>query len=127
MKTNIIKIVINSPLAKVFEFSTNPKNTGLWFNGILEERADEYPPKIGTIYENLGAAGTWNKYSVSAFEQNKLFELTNGNFSVRYDYEVLDNGAMCLTYTEFVNTGELSELTSYASFVKLKEIMENKE
>ena len=104
MRENTQTIIINRPIGEVFEFSTNPKNTGKWFDGIAEERASEWPPKIGTIYENRGDLNSdnWNRYRVSDFEANKTFELTNGNFSVRYTYRVLDNGATEMTYREWV-------------------------
>ena len=57
MKENIRKIVINRPIGEVFEFSTNPKNTGKWFDGIAEERTNEWPPRLGTIYENRSGGG----------------------------------------------------------------------
>ena len=58
MQENILKIIINQPIWAVFEYSTNPKNTGKWFNGIAEERTNEWPPRLGTVYENRGKRKT---------------------------------------------------------------------
>lgn len=125
MKKNMQRIVINRPVGLVFEFSTNPENTGKWFDGIAEERTNEWPPGIGTIYENRGAnSDGWNRYRVSNYELDKVFELSNGNFSVRYEYRALDAGTTEMTYAEWVENGELPDITSSAPFEKLKELLE---
>jgi uncharacterized protein YndB with AHSA1/START domain len=46
MKENKLTITINKPIDYVFEFTTNPKNTPLWFSTIAEEKASQFPPEI---------------------------------------------------------------------------------
>ena len=124
MKENIIKIVINKPIAKVFEFSTNPQNTHLWFESIKEEIASEYPPRIGTIYKNRGADATkWNRVVVSNLIPNELFELAGDNYGVRYTYRQVADGTE-LTYHEWATNGELNGVTQQSVLDKLKKIME---
>ena len=72
MNKNKIVIVINKSIEEIFEFTTNPKNTHLWIPQIKEELSDRYPPKINTIYKNLGSSGEWNYYKVIEFEKDKI-------------------------------------------------------
>jgi len=64
MKENTRRIVINKPIDEVFEFSIKPENSSKWWDCIAEERAGEWPPKIGTIYETRGDLNSddWNRY-----------------------------------------------------------------
>lgn len=127
MKENTLKIVINAPADKIFAFAINPENTGKWFAGIVEERANEWPVRLGTIYENRGAnPDKWNRYTVSAFEENKVFELTGENYSVHYTFAPLGDLATEVVYREWVEEGELSDPTTIGPFDKLKELMEQK-
>ncbi|MDR1476669.1 MAG: SRPBCC family protein [Rickettsiales bacterium] len=126
MKENILKVVINRSVRDVFEFSTNPKNTGLWFDGIAEETASEYPPKLGTTYRNhaLGS-DVWNEYSVSDFKDGEVFELScDGGYHVRYTYRKISNSATEMTYCEWVDAGNLQDPISTRPLENLKSIME---
>ena len=94
MKENVLKITINRNITDVFDFSTNPRNTHLWFESIKEEVASESPPRFGTVYKNRGEdKSKWNEVVVSAFEKNKLFQLSCLNYNVRYTYKSLGGGA----------------------------------
>jgi len=126
MNENKLSIVIRRPIQEVFEFTTNPKNTHLWIPSIDEEIAEEYPPKIGTIYKNHRTDSNWNIYKVVEFEPNKLFMLTekNGNYSVRYIYREIDENTTELTYFELVEEGELEQPFTQEIFNGLKQIME---
>jgi len=121
MKTNTLKIIINRSVADVFEFTTNPNNTDKWFVDAGKERTNEWPRKLGTIYENNNGFLT-----VTEFELDKLFTLTKKDkFCVRYQYRVLDNGATEMTYTEESLNGDLDSITDMIPMLKLKEIMES--
>ena len=126
MKENRIKIIINKPIEEVFEFTTNPKNTHLWFPSIEEEVAEEYPPKINTIYKNRGKDFKWNSYKVIQFKKNEIFTLKDldGNYSVRYTYKKLDENKTEMEYFEWVENGELENPFTEEILGKLKELME---
>ena len=92
MQENRITVVINKPLGEVFEFTTNPKNTHTWIPSIEEEKSEQYPPKIGTIYKNRGKEPKYNTYKVVEFEKDKKFTLKNleNKYFVRYTYRKIN-------------------------------------
>ncbi|MBU0707317.1 SRPBCC family protein [Patescibacteria group bacterium] len=126
MKENKVSVVINKPVREVFEFTTDPRNTHLWVQSIKKEVADEYPPKVGTIYKNRGDDDEWRVFKVSEFEPNKSFIITEGagNFSVKYTYKEIDDKTTELIYLEWVIKGELKEMFSDKTLQGLKEIIE---
>ncbi len=121
------KVLINKSVEVVFEFSTNPKNTHKWIDGIVEERTNEWPIKLGTIYENKGTSGNWNKYKVSELEFNKKFALSriDGDYQVRYTYAPKSDNSCELEYHEWVEEGELDDTFSQETLEKLKTLIEN--
>lgn len=122
MKTNTLKIVIDRPVSEVFEFTTNPNNTDKWFEDAGKEWTNEWPRKLGTIYENNNGFLT-----VTEFELDKLFTLTKQDkFFVRYTYRTLENGATEMTYHEESLDGDLDFITDMKPMNKLKELMETK-
>lgn len=128
MKENKLSITINKSVVEVFEFTINPKNTPQWIKHLEVEETNEWPPKIGTIYRNRGPLGQWSEYSVSAFEQNKLFELVSndGNYHVRYTYKELERGNTEMEYFEWMKQGELDQPFTQNILVKLKTEIESK-
>lgn len=52
MKKNKLRIRINKPISEVFVSVLNPKNTPLWIDSIVEEKTNEWPVRVGTIYRN---------------------------------------------------------------------------
>lgn len=128
MQKNTISIIIKKSVDEVFEFTTNPKNTPLWFSTIKEEIANEYPPKIGTRYKNCGDDNNWSVYEVSEFEKNRLFVLSdlNKNYNVKYLYTAVGNNETKMEYQEWTNNGELKNPASEMFLQKLKFAMENK-
>ena len=126
MKENRIIVTINRPITDVFEFTTNPKYTHLWFSSIKEEVAEEYPPKINTKYKNRGKGQDWNVYKVINFQINQSFELSdlNDNFSVKYTYKSLEDNKTEMEYFESIKNGELKELTTDSVFLNLKQLLE---
>ncbi|MDL2295703.1 hypothetical protein LJC18_02725 [Lachnospiraceae bacterium OttesenSCG-928-E19] len=121
MKSNTLKIIINRPVSDVFEFTTNPNNTDKWFVDAGKEWTNEWPRKLGTIYENNNGFLT-----VTEFELDKLFTLTKKDeFFVRYTYRDLGDGKTEMTYTEESLIGDLDSVTDMTPMEKLKEIMES--
>lgn len=126
MKENRMSIVINKPAHEVFEFIINPKNTHLWVSWIKEENTDEYPPKIGTHYNNRWDTPVRDSYKVSEFEQDKLFTLSDmdENYHVRYTFTTIPGGIE-MEYFEWMTNGDLSNPYEQKVLEKLKLIMEN--
>jgi hypothetical protein len=122
MKRNRLEIIISAPVEKVFEFTTNPSNTPKWIKNIVREETNEFPIKIGTKYKNLDDKGVWTEYKVVLLEQNKLFQLKqiNSFYSVRYNYESISADATKLTYTEWVEKGNLDNPLAQSVLEKLK-------
>jgi uncharacterized protein YndB with AHSA1/START domain len=89
MKKNKVSVVINKPVSEVFEFTTNLQKTHLWVPSVKEEIAEEYPPKVGTIYKNRDDNNEWRVFKVVEFKPNESFIMTEGkgNFSVKYTYK----------------------------------------
>ncbi len=111
MRENKITVIINQPIDKVFEFTTNPQNTHLWIPSISEEIADEYPPKINTRYKNRGKNSDWAEYKVVEIKKNALFVLSDldDNYFVKYTYRRLDDNKTEMEYFEWMTNGELSK------------------
>lgn len=126
MKDKRLKIVINKPVSEVFEFTTDPANTPRWIDGIAVEEISEWPPKLGTIYQNKGQSGDWNKYEMTEFEKDKTFTLTrlNGDYHVRYTFTPTEDDGCNFEYYEWVDEGELDETVSQKVLERLKRIME---
>lgn len=124
MKENILKVVINHSIENVFEFTTNPINTHKWIPFVLEEKTNEYPPKINTKYSNKSVGGgVWNEYSVVSFVKNSKFTLQNirDNYFVEYSYRSLGENITELTYREWVIEGELKEPFTQSVLDNLKD------
>ena len=126
MKKNILEIIISVPVKKVFEFTINPDNTSKWIESIIQEKTNEYPIKIGTIYKNLNKKGIWTEYEVINFKKNKLFELKQKNnyYFVRYDYKSMHKMMTKLIYTEWVVEGHIESPFTGAILNKLKKNIE---
>jgi len=126
MKQNRINIVINKPINELFEFTTNPRNTHLWIPFILEEVADEYPPKINTRYKNRRESNNWNEYKVVDFQKDKVFILSDldKNYFVKYTYHKLDNNKTEMEYFEWITDDQLSNLFTKDILENLKKVIE---
>ena len=127
MKQNEISIIINSPVERVFDFTTNPENTPRWIEGIEKEEVNQEPIELGTIYRNVDKSGVWTEYEVVKFDRNKIFELKqkNNTYHVRYTYDFISEKSTKLTYFEWVDDGELSNPFDLTVLEKLKVVLEN--
>ena len=128
MKENRLVIEINRPVAEVFEFTINPRNTHLWVDSIAKEETNELPIKLGTRYRNVNRQGVWSEYEVVKFSLNKVFELKmkDASYHVRYDYEPVSGAKTELTYFEWVEDGELDGPFAITTLEKLKRLMERR-
>lgn len=127
MKSAKLKVKINKPAHEVFEYSTNPKNTPKWIDSIAEEQTSEWPIKLGTTYRNRGENRDWSEYEVTAFEQDKLFKLSekNGSYHVVYTVTPIDENSCELEYYEIVDEGELENPFTQEVLNKLKALIES--
>jgi len=125
MRENKITVVIDKPIDKVFEFTTNPQNTHLWIPSISVEVADEYPPKINTRYKNRGESDNWDEYRVVDIKKNEVFILSglDENYFVKYTYRKLDDNKTEMEYFEWMTNGELSKPFTESILGNLKKII----
>ncbi len=122
MKENVLTVIVNRPVEEVFNFATDPANTHKWVETIQEEKIDEWPIKLGTLYKNQNKSGIWSEYRVTKFESNKIFVLENlnGEYSVEYTFTPLDNERTKLIYRELVVNGELEQPFTQKELNRLK-------
>ena len=126
MKDLKLAIKIDKPVSRVFEFTTNPKNTPLWVDSIVKEETNEWPIKVGTIYRNQNKQGRWNEYEVIKFEKDKMFIFSqkNSSYHVKYTFAPINNNSCELEYYEWVDNGELEDPFTIDILEKLKIILE---
>lgn len=129
MKENTLTIEIAAPIDVVFEYSTNPKNTHLWFDAIQKEETGEWPIKIGTQYQSTSDGESWSKFTVSDLEMNKVFQLNQqgGTYAVCYTYEVLDSNRTRMTYHEWDTENDLNPPFEQRYLETLKKNIEAKQ
>jgi uncharacterized protein YndB with AHSA1/START domain len=126
MNKKTLTVIINKPIAEVFEASINPANTPAWISTMAEEQTSEWPVRLGTKYKNRGHSGGWTDYEVTRFKLNELFELTQstGDYRVEYIYTPKGDSATELQYTEWVEVGELTNPLTMEALNKLKLLIE---
>lgn len=109
MKVNKLSIRINKFLQEVFQFTITPPNSTYWINDIIEEKTNEWPIKVGTIYRLKNKNGDCTEVSVVAFEDNDMveWESKDKNYHCRYSFRSINNNATILEYLEWVDKGEI--------------------
>jgi len=133
MKKNILSIQINRSVKDVFDFTITPPNSTKWIPGIVDEKANEWPVKIGTIYMLSNSDGSISEVIVVAIKTNKNIEWISNDksYHCRYEYTAVDNQSCKLDYIEWVDYGNIVNpfsqdvLNSLKS--KLEENQENKQ
>lgn len=126
MRENKLIIQIKKSVREVFAFLLNPANSPLWIDSFVREETNEWPVKVGTIYRNQNREGKWAEYTVTAFRENKLFEMTSAdkNYHVRYTLRALNNNTTELEYYEWMEERELEEPFIGEILNKLKTVLE---
>lgn len=122
ISSNEIRVTINKPHDKVFEFTLEPKNTPKWIDLITSETVDTEQIGIGTIYTN-----DFGILTVTDYERNLYFELTNEKttYQCSYSFKKIDDDTTEIIYFEAMLDGsELDEPFNLKHFEKLKKIME---
>lgn len=123
-------ITINKPVANVFAFTINPKNTPKYVASIVTEQTNEWPIKLGTIYCNQRKNGEWSEYEVVGFEVNKTLVIRqkNDDFHVGYIFTSVGDSAAKLEYSVWKDRGKLPATITMdllkGIVEKLKEVVE---
>lgn len=128
MKNNKIIVQINRPVNEVFAYTITPMNTRKWVGSIIVEKTSEWPIRIGSTYTNKNKqTGEWSKYTVTDFEEFKIFELASRdkNYHVRYTYKPIKENVTELEYYEWVDEGELEEPFTQETLDRLKKILDS--
>ncbi|HVX58372.1 MAG TPA: SRPBCC family protein [Candidatus Saccharimonadales bacterium] len=126
MKSKKLSIQINRPVAEVFEFVTDPANTPKWIDFITQERTNEWPPKLGTVYQNQDTSGQWRELVMTKFEQGKMFVMSSkeSGYHVKYTLNPIDDNSTEMIYEEYVEQGELEDPFTIEILQKLKAVIE---
>ncbi|HEX8591301.1 MAG TPA: SRPBCC family protein [Candidatus Paceibacterota bacterium] len=126
MKDLRLTVRINKPVQEVFDFTTNPKNTPRWIDSIVKEVSGEYPPTLGTVYQNWNAAQEVNEYRVTRYEPPQVFQLdaTHQDYKVRYTYTPISESETELEYYEWSESDQLHAPFMQEILDKLKSVME---
>ena len=119
-------VIINKPVDVAFAASLDPNNTPKWIDGMAEEQASESPAKLGTVYRNRGETGGWTEYSITEFEQDKVFTISrkDGAYHVRYVFKPIDENQTEFTYSEWEEGGTLENPLPEEAIKKLKQLIE---
>lgn len=127
MQNNVLSIVIRKPLLEIFNYTLNPENTPLWVDSIAHEEIDAPVPQLGTHYRNQSIGGQWNEYEVTEFVPEKTFTFTqlDSSYRVRYDFDIVSDGMAKLTYTEWMEVGDLESPFDILPLEKLKSLLES--
>lgn len=124
MKENKLTVTINKPLSEVFAFCITPPKAKLWVPGVIDEKTNEWPIKVGTVYTEYKDDKTSFNIIVTDYKENAYIEwkTEDGNYHVRYTLTPLGSN---ITQLEYVETGEVTEPFTQDILEKLKEVIEN--
>lgn len=126
MKDKKIVIQINKSPTDIFTFVLNPANTPLWIDSAVKEEVNEKPTRLGSIYKNRDKEGKWSEYVITAFDPDKMFEMTSrdGNYHVKYTFRPINENLTEMEYYEWVDNDELEEPFTIEILEKLKRVLE---
>lgn len=126
MKELKLNVRINKSIEDVFEFTTNPANTPKWIESVVGEKAEKFPPEVGTKYENWDSSDNVNEYVVTKYEPPKVFQLdaTHQDYKVRYTYTPISESETDLEYFEWSESGQLHAPFMQEILDNLKKVME---
>lgn len=125
MKEQKISIIINKPIAIVFAFTIDPKNTSQWIESVVIEETNQWPPKLGTIYRNKGKDGVWRELELTEFEKDKTLVFSDKTgFHIRYTFIALADNITELAFQIWMDEGELKNFFSEKEPERLKKLIE---
>jgi uncharacterized protein YndB with AHSA1/START domain len=119
-------VQINRPIAEVFAFAIDPKNTPKWVNSITLEETSEWPVKVGTIYRSKNKKGDLSELLITTFEENKTFTMAkkDNNNRVTYTFTPINPNLTKFEYV-WVDNGELAESFIQALVDNFKRVIES--
>ncbi len=117
--------MIGAPAAKVFVFVTDPANTPKWIDFISQEKTNEWPPRLGTIYKNQNEAGEWRELEITEYVKNRMFVMSDhgSGYNVKYTLSAAGPNTTELEYYEWMDSGELDQPFTQEPLKKLKSIL----
>ena len=129
MKDKKLTIRIHKPVSEVFAFTITPPNSAKWISFIKNEKTNEWPVKVGTIYSTQNDKGEWFDIIIHAIEQDNMFEMISEdkNYHVRYTFKPINNNTTEFEYYEWVDKGKIEdsiEPFTQATLEKLKQVLE---
>ena len=126
MKENKLTIQINKPLAEVFAFTIDPKNTPKWIDDSEKEETSRWPVGAGTVYTNTGKNGVVLTFKMLEFVPNDHFlMLGDDGYHCRYTYRDLGDNTTELEYHEWMDSAELEFPFTQEILQKLKKVIES--
>jgi len=129
MEKNTLVIEIKRPVATVFKFTLNPKNTPKWIPSIIKEKIFDRVAKVGTIYYQK-VAGENNKSKpalvVTGLVKNKQldFHAINKKYSCSYRYETIPSGTRVVYSEENGVGGKIESPMKMKNLQALKKLIE---
>lgn len=129
MRDNKLTIQINKPIAEVFAFTLDPKNTPRWIDDSSREETNEWPPKPGTIYKNTGKNGVVLTFIMTEIVPNDHFSMKDedNNYHCIFSFRNLGNNSSEFEWHEWMETGELELPMTQDVLEKLKSVLENRQ
>lgn len=128
MKNNKLVVEIKQPVDKVFKFTITPPNSAKWIPGVVEEKTNEWPIRIGTVYKLTDKDGGHSEVIVSDLKKNRMIEWTtkDKNYHCRYTYKPMNENTTKLEYYEWVEKGNIEKPFTASVLDKLKEVLESR-
>jgi hypothetical protein len=126
MKDNKLTIRINKPVHEVYLFTITPPNSTRWIAGIIDESADEWPIRKGTVYTLRTKAGVISEVTVNEIKCDSFIEWISKdrNYHCKYTFKPIDENLTILEYSEWVGIGELIEPFTIGTLQTLKSALE---
>ena len=124
MQENKLVIHIDKPLEEVFAFCITPPKAKLWVPHVIDEKTNEWPVKIGTVYTEYKDDNTSFNIIVTDYKENDYIEwkTENDDYRVRYTFTLIDQNTTQLTYVE---SGEVDKPFTQEVMEKLKKVSES--
>ena len=123
MTNNEIRIVVNAPAAKAFEFTLEPKNKKMWMEDFAGETVSPDQIKLGTFYIN-----SLGKLEVTDYEKDVFIELTHteNSYQSSYSFRKINEAQTEIVYFEAMFDGsELTHPRKHSDFETLKTLLES--
>jgi hypothetical protein len=126
-KTNRRSILIQRPIADVFEYVINPENTHLWIDSVKKEAIAEDPVKMGGLYIRTDKQLIVRSYRITKFKENEVIEKQVSSpfiHIIRYTFTSISENETRFGYFEKF-TKDRHIPIKLAPLIRLKELLEH--